>query len=456
MNTQNLWILTEERPKKEVVNLILLKMARDMHLQISKVALKIVPINQNNRFSFIYEVVGPNIESIDKILIKVVSGYSSFVDYLLFIQDNEPDPTSVPLYAIEETKTSDYESRNTAVYQRCTKFVYVDFYYPSCKKIMLYNIKIGAEKRPTDSNVFGSRMLMTLGVEILGRKLDQSVFKGFDSIEELIRFKNSMRSAHTGDVPISIKKYDDKITVSGRLFKSGGLSHDPNIGALSIISKTIRDLGWKKDIIITKHGLEQKHIKPNNKFIKIAYYLDLKIDGLYVPKAELRDRYWHYEHASEKIVTILYHLLCEDLNGVDVIYENHAGCERGYFMTPAGDYLAIKKYVRGIKERGIISLPDLIVCDHNKKQVVEIEGEKADNYHKGVSQLNDFGAIERYYIKVYYPEYEIIRGISLFGGLSQLRNAPHLMSHLNSNGVITLSDNSPQVIKKAFEMGAAR
>lgn len=66
---------------------------------------------------------------------------------------------------------------------------------------------------------------------------------------------------------ILITKYDNKITISDRLFKSGSLSHDPNIGALSIISAVLRKLGWQKDIIITQHGLSQSHLKPKNKFI---------------------------------------------------------------------------------------------------------------------------------------------------------------------------------------------
>ena len=30
-----------------------------------------------------------------------------------------------PIYAIEETKTDDKESRNTGVYQRCSKFIFI-------------------------------------------------------------------------------------------------------------------------------------------------------------------------------------------------------------------------------------------------------------------------------------------------------------------------------------------
>ena len=72
-----------------------------------------------------------------------------------------------------------------------------------------------------------------------------------------------------GNVPILINKTDGKITVSGRLYKSDGLAHDPNIGALSLISAAIRKLGWIGEIVITRHGLKQKHLQADNKFINL-------------------------------------------------------------------------------------------------------------------------------------------------------------------------------------------
>jgi hypothetical protein len=42
----------------------------------------------------------------------------------------------------EETKIDDQESRNTGVYQRCSKFVFIKNYYSNTKLIMLYNLKI--------------------------------------------------------------------------------------------------------------------------------------------------------------------------------------------------------------------------------------------------------------------------------------------------------------------------
>lgn len=206
----NLWILTEERPKKEVISQIIDKMKQDKDLKVKFDGIKIQPILKNNKFSFVYQVLGIAIDSIKNIFVKIVSGGGSFVDFLIFIQEKEPDESSIPLYAVEETKTSDVESRNTGIYQRSSKFVYVDLYYPNTKKIMLYNIKIKSDKKPTETNIFGTRMLMTLDVEILGKKPDNSIFKKFESIDELINFKNNMRGAPKGNVPILIKKSADR------------------------------------------------------------------------------------------------------------------------------------------------------------------------------------------------------------------------------------------------------
>ena len=109
----------------------------------------------------------------NEIFIKSISGKSSFVDFLVFHQDEIPSLSDEPIYAIEETKTDDKESRNTGVYQRCSKFVFINFYYPHVKKIMLYNLKVEHKQtKPTNTYIFGTRMLMTFNVEILGKQLD--------------------------------------------------------------------------------------------------------------------------------------------------------------------------------------------------------------------------------------------------------------------------------------------
>lgn len=123
MKSSNLWILTEERPKAKVLGEIIQKFAKDHDIACFINNIRILPILNNDKtFTFTYEVKGLDSKIVQNIYIKTVSGYSSFVDFLIFYQDHEPVLTDTPIYAIEETKTDDSESRNTGVYQRASKF----------------------------------------------------------------------------------------------------------------------------------------------------------------------------------------------------------------------------------------------------------------------------------------------------------------------------------------------
>lgn len=394
--SKNLWILTEERPKRDVIANILLKFANDHKFACFIDTIRILPILEKGRFAFLYEVVGFRCNKIERVFIKSVSGFSSFVDFLVFYQEKQPTQDDISLYAIEETKTDDKESRNTGVYQRASKFVFVDYYYPEVKKIMLYNLQVEQKEKPTATYIFGTKLLLTLGVEILGKKLDEKIFTPFNSIDEILDFKKKMHRAPKGNIPILIRKVDNKIMISGRLYKSGGLSHDPNIGALSLISAAIRKLGWGGEIVITRHGLRQAHIQPNNKFIKIANRLDLKIDRLNIPASPKRDIYWKYETEGEKLGTIFIHLVVENFTEGYSIFENHAGCEKGYFVTSDGKHIPLKKYsdreaYKSGDKNKIISIPDLILIDFGRSEIINIEGKKYHFRQNGIEELKNFG-----------------------------------------------------------------
>ena len=133
---KQLWILTEERPKKEVIETILQLYLKNKKISAFIDNIRIIPIIKKKKFTFVYEITGIKSSKLPKILLKIVSGNSSFVDYLVFETSKEPTPKGKPIYVIEETKTDDKESRNTGIYQRATKFVYADFYYPNVRKIM--------------------------------------------------------------------------------------------------------------------------------------------------------------------------------------------------------------------------------------------------------------------------------------------------------------------------------
>lgn len=455
---KNLWLLSEEKPRIRVVLEIVKKFCKDSNYNLTFNEVKIIPILKDKKFTFVYQVQGIKCNEVEDIFIRIVSGKSSFVDYLVFYQDDEPNQKSIPIYAIEETKTDDSESRNTGVYQRCTKFVFVDLYFPKIKKIMLYNLQIAQKIKPTKTNTFGTRMLSTIGVEILGKKLELDIEKPFSNIDELIQAKNSVGAPPKGNVPIVIKKYEDKITISGRLYKSGGLSHDPNIGALTVISYCLRKLGWEKDILVTSHGLSQSHVGRDNKFIKISNKLGIKLEGLSVPISEINKEYWHNETTSEKNATIFLHLIIDQYTQGKVIYENHGGCERGYLYDKSGKPIVVAKYQEGLKEsyksgnkKAIISLPDLTVFDIKRNYIIDIEGKKYSTRKKGIAELSGYDYIENNIMKPLYNPLGFIRTVVIFGSTNNAIQEDQISFMLNENGKIVVNDSATAIIKEAVD-----
>lgn len=454
---KNLWILTEERPKIEVLRIILQKLAQDLALTPFIDTLRIVPIVENGNFSFTYKVVGFTSNRVGNVFIKTVSGYSSFVDFLIFFQQEQPNPnTDTPIYAIEETKTDDKESRNTGVYQRCTKFVFIEHFYPNIKKIMLYNLQIEQKDTPTQTSIFGTRLLLTLGVEIIGKALDKNIFYPFKDIKELIEAKAAMRKAPKNNVPISIIQQNDKIEVSGRLEKNGTLAHDPNIGALSIICAVLRKFGWEGCIEIAQHGLSTSQIRSSNKFILICNKLNIKLQGLVLPVANFNAAYWKYDTEGEKLGTIFIHLVVENFTNGYSIFENHAGSEKGYFITrdgtpiPLAKYKDRNKYKNGDKSQ-IIHIPDLILLDFDRNEIVNIEGKKYQFKADGIIELKNYDAIENQYIKPNYPTFKITRTVVLYGSNADKIIEIEVGFLLNNNGKLILGVKAPPIFIEAIK-----
>ena len=456
----NLWILTEEKPKRSVVIEILKKYATENNktIEIDTNGIVIAPIFEEKKYSFTCEVYGINIEGIKEIYLKTVSGGSSFLDYLLFEQDDEPEDgdCSNMVMAFEETKTSDDESRNTGVYQRASKFAFIRAYSKTAKTYMLYNDELNARenKRPSDTSVFGTNMLLTLGVEILG-KSNLSWFSKYTNIDELINAKNSMRRPPDGNVPILINKYDDRIEVSGRLSKpaeAGNIGHDPNIGALSLIGYTLRTLGWDKKIVITMHGVSQDYInrtRGRNKFLYICKLYGMVLDGIIMPENyDLPEKYWHYERSSEKVTSIILHVLGEN-NGLEEVYQNHAGCERGYFYTKSKEAITLPKKDSGGIEN--LYIPDLILYEPKSNTILLIEAKKLSTLNEGLVEIEHYDSIENEYLKKYYPLAKNLRYLTLFGGNESSLPNERVLVHMNYDGSVIINENAPDFIKELFE-----
>lgn len=319
---------------------------------------------------------------------------------------------------------------------------------------MLYALQVGQKEEPTDTYIFGTRLLLTLGVDILGKKLDSKLFKPFKTIDEVIECKNNMRRPPAGNVPILLKKTATKIQISGRLFKSGGLSHDPNIGALSIISAVLRKLGWTKDIEITMHGLSQQHVGSRNKFVQIANKLNIKLQGLTVPHATLPTDYWYYDMKGEKLGTIFVHIVVENFTESYSIFENHADCEKGYFQTADGQYIPLAKYTdreaykAGDKDQ-IVFIPDLVLIDIKEKESITIEGKKYEYRKNGINELDGYDAFDKMYLKKYYPKYTIVRTVVLYGSQEEKIVEIQVGFLLNEKGKLILGIKAPKLFKRA-------
>lgn len=320
---------------------------------------------------------------------------------------------------------------------------------------MLYDLQIEQKENPTETYIFGTRLLLTLGVDILGKKLDDNLFKPFSSISELIDAKNSMRKAPKGNVPILIKQFDDKITISGRLFKNGGIGHDPNIGALSIISAVLRELGWNKPIVITDHGLSQCHVGKRNKFVQIANALSITLDGLTIPSTAVPNTYWHYDLSGEKLGTIFIHIVVENFTRSFSIFENHAGCEKSYFQTSDGEQIPLAKYAdRNAYKAGeksqIIYIPDLVLIDIDEHEAITIEGKKYCNKQNGIDELRNYDSFDSLYLKKHYPSYHIVRTVVLYGSENDSVYEVEVGFLLNEKGKLVLGVKAPRLFTTAI------
>jgi hypothetical protein len=454
---KDVWVLTEEMPKSLVITAILQRVASDNGFSANIENVKIVPVMNAGVFTFVYRVLGISSKDFGNVFIKIASGNSSFVDFLVFIQDKEPDQASMPLYAIEETKTDDSESRNTGVYQRCSKFVYVDFYYPGIKKIMLYNLQIPQKDKPTETNIFGMRMLSTVGVEIVGKVYEAEVVKPFTSLDELVSAKNAMRMPPAGNTPIKLEVHPDRIEVSGRLFKAGGIGHDPNIGALTMIALCIRKWEKEKPIVITKHGLQQENVG-SNKFVQIANRLNIKLEGLDMPIATAHEEYWHYEHSQEKMATIFLHVCLLAFSKALVIYANHGGSERSYFIDRVNGPVAIEKYQEGKRaeykagdKTAIIYLPDMVIYDTERNQVINVEGKRYATRKNGIVELANFSYIEEKLIQPSYNPESIVRTVVVFGSKEESLTEKEIGFMLNEDGKMVLGKEAPEVFREVVK-----
>ncbi len=174
----------------------------------------------------------------------------------------------------------------------------------------------------------------------------------------------------------------------------------------------------------------------------------MRLDGIKMPKqTSLPEKYWHYEVSSEKVASILLHMVCAKYK-MSCVYENHAGCERGYFWTKDRKEITLPKKDRFGKN---LLLPDVVLFDEQSSQILLVEGKKLSTLQNGIEEIKGYDSIEKDYINKYYPGCKVLRCVSIFGGSEKGHLHSDVLIYVNLKGEVYINPNAPQCVKQAFK-----
>ncbi len=189
--------------------------------------------------------------------------------------------------------------------------------------------------------------------------------------------------------------------------------------------------------------------------MQIANKLNINLQGLEVLYTIFPKSYWHYEKKGEKLGTIFIHIVVENFTESYSVFENHAGCEKGYFKTSCGEYIPLEKYTDreayklGNKDR-IVYIPDLVLIDIKENEAITIEGKKYEFQKNGIDELKNYDAFDEIYLKRYYQQYKIIRTVVLYGSQEEKIAEIQVGFLLNENGKLILGIRAPKLFKRAI------
>ncbi len=125
------------------------------------------------------------------------------------------------------------------------------------------------------------------------------------------------------------------------------------------------------------------------------------------------------------------------------------------FYYKRGDPIVLKKYSDREKYKAgdkskIIHIPDLIIIDFDRTEIINIEGKKYKFKHKGIEELNNYDYIEKNYILKHYPKFKISRTVVLYGSSNEEIIEIEIGFLLNENGKLILGIKAPQIFKEAI------
>tara|TARA_Y100000389_G_scaffold133816_1_gene131318 strand:+ start:138 stop:1499 length:1362 start_codon:yes stop_codon:yes gene_type:complete len=417
--TQTFTVLTEENPNIDEVKLMLSMIGVNIPDSIYQTTLlpNITSVSEGKqKFKGVW-----TLEVDDLIItIKLFKGKTSSVDYMLFKEDVDLTTGNAEeaLVILESTKTSDDASRNTAVYQRITKFTTFDTMYPNFKgiKVMFWCNSIWKDKL-TQTAILGMRLMETLNINMYSLNKGSLInikekygIAPYECCDDIIVSKNAI-SQKKGNSSIRLSRVDNNIYISLKLDKgnaSGIISHDPNVGFLTAIINAFENVTKKPNhnkYIIINHNIKQNYFDkcPKSKLWYSIHDINIVFEECVIKKRpELPSQYFTLESdMTEKLATILYDYISPN----ETIFSNHGSCA----LT------CIKGYDDTILSVGQkMPRPDIVFRNDEYKEIEIIEGKLEKELGKGIKQLSNTH-LEKFVVqlKKLYPDYTIKKGLCI-------------------------------------------
>lgn len=413
------WIYGEEKPNSDSIKTSIEYIYKDMGLYhiFSKKEFRAVRMAADE-----YRIEGILCEEFADIRYKIVKGETSFPDSIHFFQVEKPTSKDIPTYICEDTKNGFDESGNMTD-QRSEKFALAKATWPTAKCVYVVNTKPDGKQEPYNCHKRAMKRMRTNGHKSIVSSFDKDGYTllevgSYKTVQELVNEDQRLTTIDTGDIHLDIPLWKSK---------NPKTTSDPNVGVTCSVVETLNTLGFKGTLWIKNHYLDIGMFDGKNKLSRILrHFVDdnfqIHIEGYGYIKSEkyTGENYFGFiEDTNEKVASIALENIFENLDDWEIIFDNHAGCSKGYFYT-GNEHIAVPKQTPKIGEKKPVDLglPDLVVINYKLKKILIIEGESKNNIEKGYEQIKqqkfkDFCS----WVSRSYRGYEIECHLCVYGTL---------------------------------------
>jgi len=97
-----------------------------------------------------------------------------------------------------------------------------------------------------------------------------------------------------------------------------------------------------------------------------------------------------------------------------------------------------------------VHIPDLILIDFGRSEVINIEGKKYAFRNNGIAELGNYDYIEKNYILKHYPKFNILRTVVLYGSTEEVLIEIEIGFLLNEKGQLILGVKAPKLFEEAI------